>query len=532
MTMLRKLNDFEFLMTKQISNIDYTSNNKRIAKNTILLYVRMIVVMAVTIYTSRIVLDLLGAEDYGINNIISGVIVLFSFLNTALLTATQRFLNYYIGTGEDKKVNTIFCMSMNTYLILSVIVLLLGETIGLWFVNTQLNIPENRIYAAQWVYQLTLFQFVFNLIKIPYNASIISYERMDFYAYVSLFEVLAKLITCYVLYVTTFDRLITISILHSMIPVVMLIIYYIFCNRTLKTTRYRPFWDNKIFKEIFSFSGWTLFGSLANLSAQQGLNILLNIFYGVTVNAAAGIANQVTHAVNNLVSNFQMAYNPQITKAYASNEKERLNNLIIQTSKFAYYLMAIIAIPLFICIDGILNIWLVEVPQYTNTFCQLILVFLLMDAVMMPMVFAVQATGKIRNYQLIMSAVIFLNFPAAYYLLKIGMPPYCVWYVRIAINVIVYFVRVIFLNKVISFPIVCYIKNTLSPIILVTILTLPIPVALNFILPHSDIHYLAICLMTVIASLLCIYCVGLSKSEKDMVKSALARKIPFLNKYR
>ena len=517
-------------MKNQNLSKDYSTNNKRIAKNTILLYVRMIVVMAVTIYTSRIVLDLLGAEDYGINNIISGVIVLFSFLNTALLTATQRFLNFYIGTGEDKKVNTVFCMSMNTYLILSVIVLLLGETIGLWFVNTQLNIPENRIYAAQWVYQLTLFQFVFNLIKIPYNASIISYERMDFYAYLSLFEVFAKLITCYVLYVTTFDRLITISILHSMIPVVILIIYYIYCNRTFKTTRYRPFWDNNVFKDIFSFSGWTLFGSLANLSAQQGLNILLNIFYGVTVNAAAGIANQVTHAVNNLVSNFQMAYNPQITKAYASNEMERLNNLIIQTSKFAYFLMAIIALPLLICIDGILDIWLVDVPQYTNIFCQLILLFLLMDAVMMPMVFAVQATGKIRNYQLIMSGVIFLNFPAAYYLLKIGMPPYCVWYVRIVVNCIVFFVRVIYLNKAISFPVLDYIKKAIAPIIFVTVLSLPFPISLNFILPQTDLHYLAICLMTVITTILCIYYVGLSKSERDMVKATLARKIPFLNK--
>lgn len=518
-------------MTKQNLSNNYSASNKRIAKNTILLYVRMIVVMAVTIFTSRIILDLLGSEDYGINNIINGVIVLFSFLNTALLTATQRFLNYYIGTGEDNKVRSVFCMSMNTYLIMSVIVLLLGETVGLWFVNTQLNIPENRMYAAQWVYQLTLFQFVFNLLKIPYNASIISYERMDFYAYVSLFEVFAKLITCYALYITTFDRLITISVLHSLIPVVMLVIYYVYCNRTFKTTRYRPFWDKKIFKDIFSFSGWTLIGSLAILSAQQGLNILLNLFYGVTVNAAAGIANQVTHAVNNLVSNFQMAYNPQITKAYAANDMERLNNLIVQTSKFAYFLMAIIVLPLLICIDGILDLWLVEVPKYTNIFCQLILIFLLMDAIMMPMVFAVQATGKIRNYQLFMSGLIFLNFPAAYCLLKMGMPPYCVWYVRIVVNCIVFIARLIYLRKAIRFPVLNYINKALLPIIIVTVLSLSIPIGLYFLLPQTNLHYLAICITTFIITSLCIYYIGMSKSERNMVKATLERRIPILKKY-
>lgn len=500
------------------------SNSKRLAKNTILLYVRMIIVMSVTLFTSRIILDLLGAEDYGINNIINGVIILFSFVNTALLTASQRFLNYYVGIGDNKKVNTIFCMSMNTFLILSVTVLILGETIGLWFVNSQLNIPSNRMSAAQWVYQFTLVQFIFNLLRIPYNASIISYERMDFYAYVSLFEVSAKLAICYVLYVIPFDRLITISCLNSLVPIFMLIIYYIYCNKVFKTTKFKFFWDTKLFKEIFSFSGWSLFGSLANLTAQQGINILLNIFYGVTVNAAAGISNQVTHAVNNLVSNFQMAYNPQITKAYAMNDKERFEKLIIQTSKFAFFLMSVIVFPFMICINRVLDIWLIDVPEYTNIFCQLILVFLLMDAFMMPMVFAVQATGKIKHYQIIMAGIIFVNFPIAYLFLKFGMPPYCVWYIRILINCFVFIARIVYMKANMNFVVYTYIKEALFPVLIVTFISFPIPLLLHNFMDNSLIYDVCIGILSFMITTLAIYYLGMSSLEREIILSVVYKK--------
>ena len=241
-----------------------SANNKRIAKNTLFLYVRMFVMMLTALFTSRIVLDVLGAADYGLNNVIGGVVVLFSFLNSALLSATQRFLNFHLGRKDFKQTNVVFCMSVNTYLLLSLLVIVLGETVGLWFVNTQLNIPPERMYAAQWVYQFTLIQFIISLLRVPYNASIIAYERMNFYAYLSLIEVVVKLLVVYLLYITTFDKLIFYSFLYTIVPFVITYIYKVYCNKHFEITRYRVFWDKNAFKDMFSFSSWSLFGSLAN----------------------------------------------------------------------------------------------------------------------------------------------------------------------------------------------------------------------------------------------------------------------------
>ena len=323
-----------------------SDNNKRIAKNTLFLYLRMFVIMLTALFTSRIVLDVLGAADYGLNNVIGGVVVLFSFLNAALLSATQRYINFYLGKQDYKQTNIVFCMSMNTYLLLSILVVILGETIGMWFVNTQLNIPQDRVYAAQWVYQFTLLQFVINLLRVPYNASIIAYERMNFYAYISLIEVIIKLLVVYLLYITSYDKLIFYSFLYTIIPLSITVIYKWYCNRNFETTKYRVIWDKVAFKEMFCFSGWSLFGSLANLAAHQGLNILINIFYGVTVNAAAGIANQISTNVYQFISNFQTAFQPQIIKTYAAKELEHFNKLIFQTSKFSYFMVLVLVLPI------------------------------------------------------------------------------------------------------------------------------------------------------------------------------------------
>lgn len=424
-----------------------TENNKRIAKNTLFLYLRMFVMMITALFTSRIVLDILGAADYGLNNVISGIVLLFSFLNNALISATQRFLNFYLGKKENQRANTVFCMSINTYILLSILVLILGNTIGLWFINTQLNIPTERMYAAQWVYQFTLLQFIIGLLRIPYNATIIAYERMNFYAYISLFEVVAKLLVVYLLYITTFDKLIIYSFLYTLIPFIIMFIYKRYCNQQFEITTYKKKWDKSIFKELFSFSGWSLFGSLANLSAQQGLNILINIFYGVTVNAAAGIANQVSSNIYGFISNFQTAFQPQIIKTYAANEIDRFHKLIFQTSKFSYYMIIILVIPIILTIDGLLNIWLKDVPQYTAVFCRLILIWLSIEAITAPLWMSVQATGKIKNYQILISTLIFLNLPLAYIALKLDLPPYSVWYIRIFVNIIVFITRCIYLKK-------------------------------------------------------------------------------------
>ena len=510
----------ETLMSNQTSE-----NNKRIAKNTLFLYLRMFVMMLTALFTSRIVLDVLGAADYGLNNVIGGVVVLFSFLNAALLSATQRFLNFYLGKKDIKQANVVFCMSMNTYLLLSIIVIILGETIGLWFVNTQLNIPSERLYAAQWVYQFTLLQFVVNLLRVPYNASIIAYEKMNFYAYISLIEVIAKLVVVYLLYITTYDKLIFYSFLYTIVPFVIALAYKLYCNNNFEITKYRAVWDKIAFKEMFSFSGWSLFGSLANLAAQQGLNILINIFYGVTVNAAAGIANQVSNNVYGFISNFQTAFQPQIVKTYAAKEIEKFHKLIFQTSKFSYFMVIVLVMPILFTIDGLLEIWLKAVPEYTAIFCRLILIFFSIEAITAPLWMSVQATGKIRNYQILMASLILLNFPIAYIVLENGLPVYTVWIVRIIINIITMTARCIYIKHKLDFPLLPYVRQVIIPIITVTVVALLVPIILNYWIYVFWNNMIVVGFVTVIVTLIDVYSIGMNVHEKELVRGVIRKKL-------
>ena len=505
-----------------------SDNNKRIAKNTLFLYLRMFVIMLTALFTSRIVLDVLGAADYGLNNVIGGVVVLFSFLNAALLSATQRYINFYLGKQDYKQTNIVFCMSMNTYLLLSILVVILGETIGMWFVNTQLNIPQDRVYAAQWVYQFTLLQFVINLLRVPYNASIIAYERMNFYAYISLIEVIIKLLVVYLLYITSYDKLIFYSFLYTIIPLSITVIYKWYCNRNFETTKYRVIWDKVAFKEMFCFSGWSLFGSLANLAAHQGLNILINIFYGVTVNAAAGIANQISTNVYQFISNFQTAFQPQIIKTYAAKELEHFNKLIFQTSKFSYFMVLVLVLPILFTIDGILDIWLKAVPEYTAIFCRLILVYFSIEAITAPLWMSVQATGKIRNYQILMASLIFLNFPIAYIVLKLGLPVYSIWIVRIMVNLFVMIARCIYMKKKLNFPLLPYIKAVIMPIVSVTLVALPIPILLYYTIHGFWQNMIIVGIITFALTVVDVYFVGMNTHEKLIARNMILKKIPFL----
>lgn len=509
----------------------YQSKNKQIAKNTLFLYFRMFIMMGVSLFTSRVVLDVLGAADYGLSNIINGVVVMFSFLNTSLLSATQRFLNFNLGRGNLEKTNNVFCMSMNTYLILSAIILLIGETFGIWFVNKQLNVPDGRMYAANWVYQFTLMQFIINLVRVPYNASIIAYEKMDFYAYISLAEVTLKLAVVYLLYISTFDKLITYSFLYTLVPLFIAYLYMLYCKKHFKTTRYKFYWDKITFKELFSFSSWTLFGALANVLAIQGLNIMINIFYGVAVNAAAGIATQVSNAVNGFITNFQTAFQPQIVKTYANGETDRFYNIIYTTSKFSFFLIFIIAFPIICGIDSILNLWLVDVPEYTADFCVLILIFLSIDAFSAPLWMGVQAIGKIKTYQVLMTCIAYLSFPLGYIALKMGFAPYSIWIVRIMVNVIMVFARCVFVQHNFGFPIFAYLRLTLIPIFKVIIISTPLPLIMMRIYPmNQSIYGLTISIIALFIIAPTIMLVGLTSNERILLKEMVGKKIPFINK--
>ena len=397
---------------------DNTANNKRIAKNTLMLYIRMLMIMVVNLYTSRVILQALGVEDFGLYNVVGGVVVLFTFINNAMVTSTQRFLNFEIGKNDYEEARNVFSTSLNIHFIIAVIFLVLAETIGLWFLNTYLQIPDGREIAANWVYQFSILVSILNIIRSPYNAAIIAHEHMSFYAYVSIIEVVLKLAIVYMVYLFA-DRLIAYAFLMMIVTLIILGAYYIFCKKKYSICKYKFEYNKKRYLELASFSGWSLFGSMANMGASQGVNIILNMFFGVTVNAAMGIANQVNAAVYQFVSSFQTAFNPQIIKSYAAGDRTYFISLIMNTSRYSFLLLFLLALPIYICCPEILSIWLGTVPEYAVEFCRLMLVFSLIDAVQGPLWVSAQATGKIRNYQIIMSTLILLNLPVSYLLLRL-----------------------------------------------------------------------------------------------------------------
>ena len=430
-----------------------SSANKRIAKNTLMLYIKMGVTMLVSLYTSRVVLQTLGVDDFGIYNVVGGVVVLFSFLNAAMSSATQRFLNFELGKKDLVQVARVFSMSLTVHWVIAGTVLILAETIGLWFLNSELNIPAERMIAANWVYQFSVASTLLGILLVPYNATIIAYERMAFYAWASIINVLLRLGIVYLLVIGSWDKLILYAILTFVVGVIMQIIHVLYCRFSFpQTSRYKFFRDKKLFRELISFSGWSLFGGVANMSAIQGINIVMNIFCGVAVNAAMGIANQVNNAVYQFVSSFQTAFQPQIVKLYSSGEQEAFIRLIFRASKISYFMMFLLTLPLLLNMDFVLGIWLGEVPEFAADFARLTLGYALVDALSGPLWMSVQATGKIRNYQILVSSFIFANLPLSILLLWLGVSPIWVLACKVFINVGITIWRAFYLKEKIGLP--------------------------------------------------------------------------------
>lgn len=483
----------------------------------------MFLMMGITLYTSRVVLQALGVDDFGIYNIVGGIVVLFSFINAAMVASTQRFLNFELGRGNVEEAQKVFAASVNIYLVIVLAFLVLAETVGLWFLNRYLNVPDGRLLAANWVYQATLVATVLSFIRMPYNAAIIAYERMSFYAYISIVEAVLKLGIVFLLYYFA-DKLIAYAWLVAAVSLLILMAYILFCRHVFTICQHHTFaYNRRRYMCLISFSGWSLFGSIANMGASQGVNILLNIFFGVLVNAAMGIANQVSGAINLFVNNFQTAFNPQIIKSYASGEKDRFISLILSTSKYSYYLLFLIALPCFICCNEILQLWLGKVPPHAVSFCRLLIIFSLIDAIQGPLWVSAQATGEIKHYQLLMSFLILLNLPVTYIVLKLVPIAELALVIRVLINFITAVARVVYLKHLYSFPVVRYIKEVVLLGIVVTVI--------SFWIPAVVYHYATDWLLIGVTLVLCLFCtllsiyfVGLKESEKIWIKS-------FINRY-
>lgn len=497
-------------------------NNQRIFKNTLLLYFRLFITLGVSLFTSRIVLGTLGIIDYGIYNLVGGIVVLFSFLNNAMSSATQRFLTFEIGKNDLFQLKKVFSASLNVHISLAFIVFILAETIGLWLINSKINIPIDRIETANFVYQITIITFLISIIQVPYNAIIIAHEKMTFYAYISILEVTFKLLLVILLQYLPYDKLKIYAILICTVSIIIFFFYKIYCNKKFVSSKYIIILDFSLYKRLISFSSWSIFGSLANVGKTQLINILLNIFYGVRINAAMGLTNQINTALFSFVSNFQTAFNPQIVKLYASDERKYMEKLIIQTSKYSYYLTLLLALPLLLNTEYILKIWLKIIPEFTVQFCQLTIIAMLIETISGPLWMSVNATGKIKLYQLVISSVIILNVPLSYLILKMEYMPYYVLWVNIFISILALITRVILLKYLIGFPAWVFIKEVILNLLLVTGLSLPLPLVFKFAMNSSFVELVTTSAISCIIVLISVFYIGLEKQEQQfLIKKAI-----------
>lgn len=494
-----------------------SGNSKRIAKNTLVLYMRMFLLMAISIYTSRVVLAALGVDDYGIYNVVGGFVGLFSVVNAALVSAIVRFITTEQGAGDIESEKKVFCTSVNVEIIVALVVLLLAETVGLWFVNHKLVIPAEKLHAANIVYQISLASFAIGLICVPYSSSIVAHEKMSAFAYISIIEGVWRLVVAFILYKIQSDKLVVYAVLLAFVSILTQSLYVLYCRKHFPECTYRPLFDKDILKRMLRFAGWETIGSSAVVVRDQGLNVLLNLFFGPVVNAARAVSMQVYTAVFNFVNNFCMAINPQIFKAYAQGNKDYLMRLVYNGARLAYYLMFIVSLPIIINTPYILGIWLKEVPEHTVSFIRLVLITGLIGALSETLVTTQNATGRNKWYQIIIGGTNLLTVPIAYVCLKLGQAPESVFIVTVFIEIVRLFLRLPILKRMVDINVRRFCKEVIAVPLLVSIESAIIPV---IVMRYVQINFLSF----ILVSLLCVLCVagvvytqGLKKPERQLV---------------
>jgi O-antigen/teichoic acid export membrane protein len=490
-----------------------------------MLYFRMLLTMGVSLYTVRVVLNTLGAVDYGINNVVGGVVVMFSFLGNSMASASQRYFAFEIGRNDDIQLKRTFSTTMAIYALIAIIVLILAETLGLWFLNTQMKIPSERMVAANWVYQFSVLSFMMTLLAIPYNASIIAHERMNIYAYVSIAEVILKLIIVYILVLFSYDKLKLYAILIFFVTTIITLLYRSYCKRKFAECRFPFYWDKSLFKELVSYSGWNLFGALAGVCNDQGINIILNVFWGPVVNTARGIAYQVNGAINQFVQNFMTATRPQIIKYYSSGEKEQMLKLVFQSSKLSFFLLLILSMPVLLETQFILTLWLINAPDYVVVFTRLIIIGALIDSISYPLMTTAQATGRIKRYQATVGGVMLLNIPLSYIFLKLSFPPQTVFFVSIINSIVCLFIRLNMLKTMVNFPVSNFFTIVVVPLFLITSLGLFFPFLVLLQMQEGFLRFLIVGIVGLISSISLIYLLGLSKEEKFFIVQIIRKLI-------
>lgn len=503
--------------------MDNSENSKRIAKNTLLLYFRMLLIMAVTLYTSRVVLATLGVEDFGIYNVIGGVVAMFSVISGSLSAAISRFITYELGKGDKERLKVIFSSSIVIQVCLALLICILAEIGGVWFLNNKMNIPIARMEAANWTLQCSILTFMINLISVPYNAAIIAHERMKAFAYVSILEAILKLIIVFMLCVSSFDKLKTYAILLALVAVIIRLIYGYYCKKHFEECRFHFIYDKRILKDIGGFAGWNFIGSASGILRDQGGNIIINLFCGPAVNAARGIATQVQNAVYGFVSNFMTALNPQITKNYAIGNRDYLMFLLHQGSRFSFYLLLLFSLPILLNTHYILTLWLTTVPEHTVNFVRLVLIFSLSESISQPLITVQNATGRIRNYQIVVGGLQMLNLPVSYLLLRYGYAPESVLIVAVLNSQSCLMARLYMLRFSIGLSARKFIRDVYLNALCVSIIAGIFPILTLIIADKSLIMFLVHCAFTVICTLLSVLFIGCNSKERNMILDKIAK---------
>lgn len=496
---------------------DNSSSNKRIVKNTLLLYARMLLLLVVSLYTSRIVLATLGAEDYGLYNVVGGIVTMFTFINAAMGNSSHRYITFALGKGDEKELREVVSATCMIHWGIAIVILILAETIGIWFLYNKMVIPEGRMVAAEWVYQFSVVACMVSIISVPYNAMIIAHEKMGAFAFISILDAVLKLLIAYMIQVTSADKLILYAALILAVGILDRLIYQVYCNRHFEESKHIRFKKYPQLKEMTSFAGWCMIGNLAFVGYTQGLNILLNLFFGPAINAARGIAVQVQGAIKGFVTNFQTAVTPQIIKTYSQQDFHRLHNLVFYSSKFSFFLLYCMVLPFSLEAKTLLGLWLVEVPDYTVIFTILILWIMLIEPLSNPIDKANQATGTIRNYQIVEGGSLLLIVPLSYAVLRLGCKPYAVFIVQLVVMSLVQIVRLFLVCHKIKMSKREYVRKVLLRVFIVAVVAAIVPSALYLLMPQSILSFFTIIVVSVMSVLFFSYSLGLNKREKAMV---------------
>ena len=505
-------------------NAENLHKGRRIAKNTMMLYVRMFVLMLVGLYTSRVVLNALGETDYGVYSVVGGVVAMFSMISGALNSAVSRFITFELGKNNPERLSRVYCTSVNIQLILALIVVLLAEPIGLWFIENKMTIDPARIPAATWVLHFSLLAFVVNLMSVPQMASITAHEKMSAYAYIGILDGLLRLGVAFMIVSAPFDRLVYYAMLMAGVVLIVRLTYGIYCRIHFPECRYRFVFDRPLVKEMFAFAGWNFIGVTSGVLRDHGGNILVNLFAGPVVNAARGVAVQLNGAVQSFVTNFMTAVNPQITKSYAAGDYKYVFALIGKSSRMSFYLLSLMAIPIIFNADLLLQIWLKEVPEHTTLFVQLFLMFALSESLSLPLITAMLATGRIRNYQLVVGGIQLLNLPVSYIFLKMGAIPEITVVVAIALSHVCLFARLIMFSRASGFSVPGFVREVYVNAMKVAVSAAAIPLVMTFVLPEGlwwSVLHLGVSLLWTAGV---IFFVGCGKDDRAFLLEFIGRR--------